>query len=407
MTDDAHSQARPPSDAASPPERDRVPSWLLTVSAWGWRLLILLVGAAAILYVLTTLALVTLPVIIALILATLCVQPARALERRGLPRAGAALVVVGGALLAIVALIAALTPPFVTQVQELRPTVLEAVDTLFELLETSPLGWDRDEVVGFIQQGTEALQERGGEVAGQVLTGAAAIVQGVAALVLALVLLFFFVKDGEQIVAWVIARSPADHRDTVRAVGRRAWAALSGFVRGTAAVALIDAVGIGVGLAIVGVPLVLPIAVLVFLGGFIPVIGAFLTGLLAVLVALAAGGVQQALIVLAIVVAVQQIESNVLQPVIMRRAVSLHPVVILGALTAGAALIGVIGAFLAVPIAAVLSAVGNELRLRAEAAAEVDPASDAAPDAAAGADTEPPGDAPLGPTDAPVPTDEL
>ena len=121
-------------------------------------------------------------------------------------------------------------------------------------------------------------------------------------------------------------------------------------------------------------PLVLPLAALVFIGGFVPVIGAFLTGLLAVLVALAAGGLKTALIVFAIVLAVQQLESNLLQPVIMRRAVALHPVVVLSVLTAGTLLVGIVGAFLAVPIAAVISAIGNEMRLRAEAiAAGVDP----------------------------------
>jgi putative heme transporter len=208
-------------------------------------------------------------------------------------------------------------------------------------------------------------------------------VQGVAALVLAVILLFFFVKDGAQLVDWMIARTPDQHRETARAVGRRAWTALTGFVRGTAAIALIDAVGIGIGLAIVGVPLVLPIAVLVFLGGFIPVIGAFITGMIAVLVALATAepdaAFQTALIVLAIVVGVQQFESNVLQPVIMRRAVSLHPVVVLTVLTAGAALIGILGAFLAVPIAAVAAAVGNELRLRNEAEADASGPSDDLP----------------------------
>jgi putative heme transporter len=179
----------------------------------------------------------------------------------------------------------------------------------------------------------------------------------------------------------------------VRATGRRAWVALSGFVRGTATIALIDAVAIGIGLAIVGVPLVLPLAVLVFLGAFIPVIGAFFSGLIAVLVALASGGFVTALIVLAIVFGVQQVEGNVLQPTIMRRAVALHPVVVLAALTAGGVLAGIIGAFLAVPVAAVLSAVGNELRLRHEADVRDDPAEDS-PE-------------PLGPTDDPVPSDQL
>jgi putative heme transporter len=381
----------PAAGDAVTPELARVPSWLATAAAWAWRLLALLAASSVVLWLLIRLYLVSLPIIIALILATLCVPPARALEARGLHRTASAAIVVIGGLIALGGLFAALTPPFIAQVQELRPTVIEAIDQLFVLLETGPLGWDRDEVMGFFAQGLETAQERGGEIASQVVSGAAIAVQGIAALSLAIVLLFFFVKDGEQIVAWLLARTPPDHEETMRAVGRRAWTALAGFVRGTAAVALIDAIGIGVGLAIVGVPLVLPIAVLVFLGGFIPVIGAFVTGLLAVLVALAAGGLQQALIVFAIVLAVQQLESNVLQPVIMRRAVSLHPVVILAALTAGATLTGVIGAFLAVPIAAVAAAVSNELRLRHEAAS-------------AGAE---PDDEPIGPPRDPVETDEL
>jgi putative heme transporter len=386
------STARPASGArVFRREGERVPSWLATSASWTWRLLVLLAGAGVILLLLIRLYLVSLPVIIALILATLCVPPARALEARGLHRTASSAIVVIGGVIAFGGILAALTPPFISQVQDLQPTVAVAVDQLFDLLERGPLGWDREEVMGFFQQGLEAAGERGGEIAGQVVTGAAIAVQALAAIALAIVLLFFFVKDGEQLIAWLLARTPADHQETMRAVGRRAWTALAGFVRGTAAVALIDAIGIGIGLAIVGVPLVLPIAVLVFFGGFIPVIGAFVTGLLAVLVALAAGGFQQALIVFAIVLAVQQIESNILQPVIMRRAVSLHPVVILAALTAGAALTGVIGAFLAVPVAAVASAVGNELRLRHEATR-------------AGVE---PGDDPVGPRGEPVATDEL
>jgi putative heme transporter len=387
----ASSRASERAARVATPDLARVPSWLATATAWTWRMLVLLAGAGVILLLLTRLYLVSLPVIIALILSTLCVPPARALEARGVHRTGAAVIVVVGGVLAFGGVLAALAPPFITQVQDLQPTVTDAIDRLFEFAETGPLGWDREEVMGFLEQGLDTARERGGEIAGQVVSGAAIAVQGIAALTLALVLLFFFVKDGEQLVAWLLARTPADHQETMRAVGRRAWTALAGFVRGTAAVALIDAIGIGIGLAIVGVPLVLPIAVLVFFGGFIPVIGAFVTGLLAVLVALAAGGFQQALIVFAIVLAVQQIESNVLQPVIMRRAVSLHPVVILAALTAGATLTGVIGAFLAVPVAAVASAVGNELRLRHEAAR-----------AGAG-----PADDPIGPPKDPVATDEL
>ena len=368
----------------------RVPSWLATTTAWTWRTLILIVGFAALLTVLVRLYLVTLPVVVALILATLCVPPARWLEGRGFPRAAAAGIVVVGGLVAFAGLIAALTPAFIEQVQELRPTVAAAIDQVFAFLDTQ-FGWDREEIVDVINQGMASLAQQGGQVAGQILSGAAIAIQILASLVLAIVLLFFFVKDGEQIVAWFIARAPDRHTATMRAVSRRSWDALAGFVRGTALVALIDALGIGIGLWIVGVPLVLPLTVLVFFGSFIPVLGAFLTGLLAVLVALAATNLTTTLIVLAIVIGVQQFEGNVLQPVIMRRAVALHPVVILGALTAGATLIGVIGAFLAVPVAAVLSAASNELRLRHEAAAAgLDQGAD--PD-------------PLGPEDAPIATD--
>ncbi|MEX1177960.1 MAG: AI-2E family transporter [Nitriliruptor sp.] len=352
----------------STPDVERVPSWLATAASWTWRVLVLIVGAGAVLYLLGRLALVTIPLIVALILATLCVPPARALEARGVPRAGAAAIVVLGGLAAIGGLIAALTPAFVRQVRELQPTIAQAVDQLFDFLESSPLNYDRQEVMDLVSRFTE--QGGGGsEVASQVASGLVIFAQGLAALALALVVLFFFVKDGARIVDWFIARTPADYRDLVRGTGHRAWTALAGFVRGTATIALIDAIAIGIGLAILGVPLVLPLALLVFLGAFIPVIGAFVSGLIAVLVALASGGFVQALIVLAIVFGVQQIEGNVLQPTIMRRAVALHPVVVLCALSAGGVLAGVVGAFLAVPLAAVASAVGNELRLRHEAGA--------------------------------------
>jgi putative heme transporter len=301
--------------------------------------------------------------------------------------------VVLGSIAGFVGIIALLAPAFVAEVQELGPTVSTGLEDLFGFVERT-FGYDESEIQDLIDQGLQQLQGRSGALAGQLAAAGGAIVQGLTALALAIVLLFFFVKDGEQIVAWILARTPDAHRDTVRATGRRAWAALSGFIRGTALVALVDAIGIGVGLAVLGVPLVLPIAVLTFFGAFIPVIGAFIAGLIAVLVALAATGeITTALLVLGLLVVVQQVEGNVLQPFIMRRAVALHPVVILAALTAGGLLIGIIGAFLAVPVAAVVSAVGNELRLRHEAKERGEPVEDR-PD-------------PLGPAHEPVPTDQL
>lgn len=355
----------PTGDNSTPHVRPvRSLGWYDTASQYAWRGLVLLAALTAALYVATQLYLVTLPIILALILATICVPPARRLERLGLPRMLAATVVVIGGLGGVIGGIIALIPPFVAQARELIDAVSEGFDSVLTWLEEGPIGYDRDQVVDLLEQGLATLESAAGDIALSVGTFAVAVAQGLTALVLALVLLFFFVKDGDQIVRWFIERSPERHRNTVRACGARGWVALSGFVRGTALVALIDAVGIGIGLYIVDVPLVLPLAVLVFFGAFIPVIGAFITGILAVLVALASNGPVTALIVAGIVLAVQQFESNVLQPTIMRRSVSLHPVVILGVLTAGTILIGIVGAFLAVPITAVIAAVGNELRLR-------------------------------------------
>lgn len=342
----------------------RVPAWLDTSVQYTWRALVLLVGAAALIVAMTRLYLVSLPIIVALILSTLCVPPARRLERAGWPRLAAASVVVVGGVGSFVGIIALMTPAFVAQVQDLGPTVAEGFDQLLVWLEEGPIGYDRQQLEELVDTAMGALSGAAGTIASQLGTLAVAVVEGFTALALALVLLFFFVKDGDQLVAWFLKMTPAAHRDDVRASGQRGWVALSGFVRGTSLVALIDAVGIGIGLLILDVPLVLPLSVLVFFGGFVPVIGAFVTGFLAVLVALADQGLQAAIIMTLIVLAVQQLESNLLQPTIMKRAVSLHPVVILAVLTAGAVLVGVVGAFLAVPITAVIAAVGNELRIR-------------------------------------------
>src|SRR6056297_6870 len=365
MASDQHDDQRLPDPPPQGPlPLGRMPSWLDTSVQYTWRGLVLLVGGAVLIAAMTRLYLVTLPVIIALILSTLCVPPARRLERAGWPRLAAAALVVIGGVGSFFGVIALLTPAFVRQIQELGPTVAEGFDQLLVWLEDGPIGYDREQLDELLQSSLDAISGSFGEIATQLGSIAVAVAEGFTAMALALVLLFFFVKDGEQIVNWFGRITPPQHLDDMRATGQRGWVALSGFVRGTSLVALLDAVGIGIGLLILDVPLVLPLSVLVFFGAFVPVIGAFVTGFLAVLVALADQGIQAALIVTLIVLAVQQVESNLLQPTIMKRAVALHPTVILGVLTAGAVLIGIVGAFLAVPVTAVLTAVGNEMRVR-------------------------------------------
>ncbi len=350
------------------PRVSPVPVTLDRTAQWSWRLLVIGLAVYAGLILLARLSVVMLPLFIAIVLATLCVPPAQRLQRRGVPDGVAAAIVVIGGLTALVALLAALAPGFVEEIGQLRPTVEDGIDSLLVQLET--FGYDQDRLTELLEQARSQLSGSSSAILTGLAGGVAAALSGLAGLALLVVLLFFFVKDAEDITTWMVSRLPERHRDGATAVGRRAWQALSGYVRGTAAIAAIDAIAIGIGLAIIGVPLVLPLAVLVFLGAFLPVVGALLAGLIAVLVALADGGLQTAAIVLVLIVAVQQVEGNVLQPMIMRRAVALHPVVVLTALAIGATLAGIVGAFLSLPIAAVLAAVGNELRLRSEGAAD-------------------------------------
>lgn len=348
---------------ASPSRPPRVVPWVDTLAQYAWRGLVIIVAIAAVIWTAAFLYLVTIPIILAVVLATFCVPLARRLESSGFPPAAAAATVVVGGVGLLAGALAAMAPSFVRQARDLRPTIEEGIDELFVWLEEGPVGLSRsdiDEFVANLGERTDGIEE----MATSLVIAVGSIV---AALVLTIVLLFFLVKDGPQIVDWIVRRCPTQHRDALCAVGARTWRSLGGFMRGTATVALIDAVGIAIGLLVLQVPLVLPLAFLVFLGGFIPVVGALVTGLLAVLVAWAAGGFGTALATLAVVIAVQQVESNVLQPVIMKKVVSLHPIVILAGITAGAIIAGIIGAFLAVPMAAMVAAAGNELRLRHEA----------------------------------------
>ncbi len=363
------------------PEGDQIlaPRWLRLITAWTWRLLVLTVAGLALLWLAGELIVVTLPLVVSLVLATLCMPVRDALVRRGWRPGLAAGLVVGGGLAVLVGAVALIAPAFVDQLRDLGPALEEGWEAVLTWLEEGPLSYDRAEIDALIDRIGEAITAGGsgsGFLTG-LLTGVVTAVEFVAGVTLLLVILFFIVKDGPQLIDWVSARLPRRHRTTASALATRAWASLAGYVRGTALIALIDAVAIAIGLLVIGVPLVVPLAFLVLLGGFLPVIGAFIAGLIAVLVALATGGLVDGLLTLAVVVGVQQLEGDLLQPLIMRRAVSLHPLVVLAALGAGASLFGIIGAFLAVPVTAVIASIGNELRLRSDAGL-LDPATMAA-----------------------------
>lgn len=349
----------------------RAPEWLIGASEWVWRSVVVGVGVLLVVYVLSHLLVVALPVIVALLLSTVLVPVVRWLEHRGLPPALAALLALLGFVALVAGAVGLLVPQVAGQVGEVRDSVAEGLQTVRQFAGRS-LGVSQAEVEQAIEQAPERLQDQASSIGTGVLSGAVLLVEFVTGVLLTLVLLFFFLKDRHQLNAWFLARTPTRRRDGLRAVSERVWRTVAGYVRGQAIIAVVDGVGIGLGLLLIGVPLVIPLAVLVFLGAFVPIVGAFVAGTVAVLVALVSNGLGDALLVLAVILGVQQLEGHVLQPVVLGHALPLHPVVVLLAIAAGTVLGGVVGAFLAVPVAGVISAIGNELRLRREAAVDTE-----------------------------------
>lgn len=314
--------------------------------------------------VLARLRLVVLPMIVAFLLATVLQPVVDALVHRRVPRLAAVWLVMLVGLGSLVGLGFVVAPSIASEFGDLGETLDEGREEVEDFAEQGPFGLEGRDFDEYVDQATESFGGRGSEVASGVLAGAVIAFEVVAGLLLFVVLLFFFLKDGERFTRFGLRHVRREHHELACALGLRAWGAAGSYVRGTAIVALVDALIIGAGLLLIGVPLVVPLAILTFLGAFFPLVGATAAGVVAALVALVDGGVRSALLVTAVIVVVQQVEGDVLQPLVLGRAVKLHPVVILVVLAAGAVVGGLIGAFLAVPVAAVTVAVASELRER-------------------------------------------
>jgi predicted PurR-regulated permease PerM len=342
---------------------DAVPRGLAVASAITFRALIVLAGIVIVAMGAARLMLVVLPVLISILLTTLLSPLSRWLQSHRWRPAPAALASVLLALLVFFGLWALIIPGVLSQSDDLFANLQNGAKQAVDVLE--PFGVGRGDVDRAIDDGLKSVQ--GGAVANEVLTGAMLLTQWAAAVVLIVVLTFFFVKDGDSIWGWLVELFHEDRQDTIREAGARSWRALSAYVQGVLLVATIDAVLIGAGLLILGVPVAMPLIVLTFLAAFFPIVGAFTAGAAAVLVALVANGLPTALAILAIIVAVQQLEGNVFYPIVVGRKLALHPVGILIALTAGGVLAGVAGAFLAIPVVAVGGAILQFMRERREA----------------------------------------
>jgi predicted PurR-regulated permease PerM len=355
---------------------------LLLVLLGGWVAWRMLGGAWSVIW----------PVVIALLLTTLTWPPVRFLRNHKWPPALAAglvtllfLVVAIGTFIGIAAPVAAKAP-------ELADQVSAGIKELQNWASGPPLNISNEDITGYLDTAIEKLQASVGSIATATLSGVSSVFNGLINTVLALFLMFFFLKDGPRFLPWLGRQLPGRLSTDLPTVAARCWDVLGSFVRSQALVGLLDAVLIGIGLAVLGVDLALPLAVLTFVTAFIPIVGALFAGFVAVIITFVTDGWTDALIVLAIIIVVQQLEGNVFQPMVQSRGLGLHAGVVLLAVTLGSSLYGIVGALLAVPVAAMIAVLWIYLReqLTDSALDAPVPVSDSSPDS-------PPGPASPGP----------
>ena len=337
-------------------------------AAWAWRFLLVAAALALTFYVIGKLWGGVLPLILALIVSTVLYPPVRFLKRHRWPAGAAAGVVLLLGLSLFLGSLAAIAPGLVSQGQVIVRQAGQGLQVLREWLEGPPLNLQNEQISDYVNQASDWLQQQSSDIASGVLSGVSTAGSVIVTLAMVLVLTFFFLKDGERFAPWArrfVGPTAGMHLTEILA---RMWVTLGGFIRAQALVSLVDAIAIGIGLLILGVPLAFGLALITFFAGFIPIVGAVTAGALAVLVALVSEGFTTALWVLLIVLLVQQLEGNVLSPILQSRAMDLHPVIILLAVAAGGTRWGIVGAFLAVPVTAtavsVLRYVSEHLDLR-------------------------------------------
>ncbi len=343
------------------PKDDRVDrslvftEWISSAARFALRMLVLAVFVFALAKLIGAFWAGVLPMVLALIVCTVLAPIASTLRRYKVPTGLAAaltLLMFVGVLAALVMLVA---PDIIGQSRLLYLQALEGVQRIQLWLQGPPMNVDAEKINEAVNDIAQWLQNQTGAIAGGVFSGIGTAAVLTVTLMVILVATFFFLKDGHRFLPWLRSATGGRSGLHLTELLTRAWNTLSGYIRAQAVVSLIDAVLIGGGIAIVGVPMAFTLAVITFVAGFIPIVGAVVAGALAVLVALVSLGFTEALIVLAIVIAVQQVEGNILSPMLQSRAMDLHPVIVIVSVTIGGGLFGLVGAFLAVPVAAMVA----------------------------------------------------
>ncbi|OSM43027.1 AI-2E family transporter [Nesterenkonia sp. PF2B19] len=339
--------------------QEDIPWGVRIAAAWSWRVLLILAFTGVLLWLLSYVSLLIIPLLVAALLATLLRPVHNFFRTLRFPRILAAITTILLLIGFVVGLLYLVGQEIITGFAEMadqvRVGVLELVAMAEEIGRDLGISISAEEFNQWMAEATQWVQDNAESILGGAMSIGSTAGNLMVGLILALFTLIFFLSDGHRIWDFSVNFVPRKFRPAIHGAGRRGWSALGSYVRVQVFVAAVDAVGIGIGAALLGVPLALPVAVLVFLGSFIPIIGAVVTGAIAVLLALVANGLVNALLMLGVVLLVQQIESNVLQPIVMGKAVKLHPLAVVLAVTAGTTLLGIVGALFAVPVLAFIN----------------------------------------------------
>ncbi len=325
------------------------------LAAYSWRLLVIAAVLAGLLWLLGYLWVVLLPLVLATFLSRILIVPNRWLRARRWPPALAASVTLIGFLLALATILGLIGVAIGQQWDQIGPTVTETIDDIEDwVVEDGPGNFTHADIQDARDDAREWIGEWLRSSGSTVASGVVVAFEVLVGIILGLVITFFALKDGTRFGAWLIGWLPAERRAHVEKLGDTAWLTLGGYLRGAALLGLLEGVVIGGTVALVGAKLAVPVAVITFIFAFIPFAGAIIAGAIAVLVTLGTSGFAGAVIVLVVAILVQQLDNDLLAPVIYGKNLELHPVVILLALTGGGAAFGVAGVFLAVPITAIV-----------------------------------------------------
>jgi len=346
----------PPRMAEEQRIQDDVPWGVRIAAAWSWRVIVILAFIGVLIWLLSHISLLLIPLLVAALLATLLRPLHNLFVKFKFPRILAAITTLIVLIGFVAGLLYLVGQQLVQGFAEMANQVTEGLFELVTLAEETAAGFgieiSSDQINQGLEEGLTYLQDNSETILGGAMAIGSTAGNVVIGGILALFTLIFFLADGRKIWDFLVFFAPGKHRPAIHGAGRRGWTALGSYMRVQVFVAGVDAVGIGVGAALLGVPLALPVAVLVFLGSFIPIVGAVVTGAVAVILALVANGLGNALLMVGVVLLVQQIESNILQPIVMGKAVRLHPLAVILAVTAGTTLLGIVGALFAVPVLA-------------------------------------------------------